>query len=69
MTLPPIHHPGSLASQAERAQDMANKCKNERLAMTLQCVAIGSMIVMAAASAAHLFKDLFRNSDHHGRSK
>ena len=48
---------------------MANKCKNERLAMTLQCVAIGSMIVMAAASAAHIIKDLFRNTERHDRSK
>lgn len=69
MPLPPIYHHRDLGPQAQQAQDMASKCKNERLAMTLQCVAIGSMIIMAAASAAHIFKDLFRNSDHHGRSK
>jgi hypothetical protein len=68
MTVPPFH-PGNLGSQAQHAQDMANKCKNERLAMTLQCVAIGSMIVMAAASAAHVIKDLFRSTEHRGRSK
>ena len=66
MTMPPIYNPRDLCRQA---QDMANNCKNQRLAMTLQCVAIGSMIVMAAASAAHVFKDLFHHSDHHGRSK
>ena len=48
---------------------MAKNCNNERLAMTLQFVAIGSMIVMATASAAHLIKDLFRNSERHDRSK
>ena len=69
MALPPIYHHPGLGPQAQQAQDMANKCKNERLAMTLQCVAIGSMIVMAAASAAHIIKDLFRNTERHDRSK
>ena len=69
MTLPPIHNPHNLGTQAQQAQDMANRCKNERLAITLQCVAIGSMIVMAAASAAHVIKDLFRSNERHGRSK
>jgi hypothetical protein len=36
--------------------------------MTLQCVAIGSMIVMAAATTVHVLKDLLRNTDHRGRS-
>ena len=66
MTMPPIYNPRDLGKQA---QDMANNCQDKRLAMTLQCVAIGSMIVMAAASAAHVIKDLFRSSEHHGRSK
>jgi hypothetical protein len=48
---------------------MAKDCNNERLAMTLQCVAIGSMIITAGAAAAHLIKGLFRDTDHHGRSK
>jgi hypothetical protein len=52
-----------------QAQQMAKNCKDERLAMTLQCVAIGSMIVMAAATTVHLFKDLFRHSEHRGREK
>ncbi len=69
MSLPPFYPHRDLGPQAQQAQDMASRCKNERLAMTLQCVAIGSMIVMAAASAAHIIKDLFKNSDRHGRSR
>lgn len=59
-----IHRLGELSSQAQR---MAKDSPNERLAITLQCVAIGSMIVMATTSAAHLIRDLFRHSDHRGR--
>src|SRR5437868_3263374 len=50
-----IYNLGDLGPQA---QQMAKHCDNERLAMTLQCVAIGSMIVMATATAAQLVKDL-----------
>ena len=66
MTVPPIFNLRDLGPQA---QQMAKNCTNERLAMTLQCVAIGSMIVMATATAAHIFKDLFHKTEHHGRSK
>ena len=48
---------------------MAKNCPNERLAMTLQFVAIGSMIIMAGAAAAHLMKDLFGHTEHQGRAK
>ena len=50
------------------AQGMASNCKNERLAMILQTVAIGSMILMAGAAAAHLMKDLFGHTEQ-GRSR
>jgi hypothetical protein len=66
MTVPPINNLQDLGPQA---QQMANNCKNERLAMTLQCVAIGSMIVMAAATTAHVIKDLIRRTERHGRSR
>ena len=66
MTVPPIYNLHDLGPQA---QQMANNCKNERLAMTLQYVAIGSMIIMATATAAHIFKDLFRSSERDGRSR
>jgi hypothetical protein len=59
----------NLRDLGPQAQQMANNTKNERLAMTLQCVAIGSMILMAGAAAAHLMKDLFGHTEHHGRSK
>jgi hypothetical protein len=65
MSGPPIYNLRDLGPQA---QQMANNCKNERLAMTLHYVAIGSMIVMAASAATHLIKDLFK-TEHHGRSK
>jgi hypothetical protein len=65
MTVP--HY--DLKDIAPQAHEMANKTKNERVALTLQCVAIGSMIVMAAATAAHVIKDLFRNTNRHDRSR
>lgn len=65
MTVPMYH----LRDLGPQAQQMAKNCNNERLAMTLQCVAIGSMIIMATSAAAHLVKDLLRTSEHHGRSK
>ena len=65
MTIP-IYNLRDLGPQA---QTMAKNCNNERMAMTLQYVAIGSMIIMAGAAAAHIMKDLFRHTEHHGRSK
>jgi hypothetical protein len=62
----PIYNLRDLGPQA---QHMAKNCNNERLAMTLQYVAIGSMIIMATATAAHIFKDLLRDTERHGRSK
>ena len=69
MSFIPTNPLRELGPQAKQAQDMAGKCKNERLAITLQCVAIGSMFIMAAATAAHAIKDLLRKDDRHGRSK
>ncbi len=66
MTVPPTYHLHDLGPQAQR---MAKDCTNQRLAMTLQYVAIGSMIIMAGAAAAQLLKDLFGHTEHHGRSK
>jgi len=65
MTKLPIYDLHDLGPQAQR---MAKDCKNERLAMTLQYVAIGSMIIMAGAAAAHLMKDLFGHTERHARS-
>ena len=66
MTIPPTYNLHDLGPQA---QMMAKNCNNERLAMTLQFVAIGSMIIMAGAAAAHILKDLFGHSEHHDRSR
>ncbi len=66
MTLPPTYDFRDLGPQA---QMMAKNCGNERLAMTLQCVAIGSMIIMAGAAAAHLLKELFGHTERRGRSR
>ena len=46
--MPPIYNLRDLGPQA---QSMAKDCKNERLAMTLQFVAIGSMIIMESGAA------------------
>lgn len=65
MTQVPIYN---LQDLGVHAQGMARDCKNERLAMILQSVAIGSMIIMAGAAAAHLMKDLFGHTER-GRSR
>jgi hypothetical protein len=66
MTMPPTYDFRDLGPQA---QMLARNCNNERMAMTLQYVAIGSMIIMAGAAAAHLMKELLGHTEHHGRSK
>jgi hypothetical protein len=66
MSTPPIYHLNDLGPQA---QAMARNCDNQRLAMVLQYVAIGSMIVMTGAAAAQILKDCFGTRDHdRGRS-
>jgi hypothetical protein len=66
MSTPPIYHLNDLGPQA---QMMARNCDNQRLAMILQYVALGSMIVMTGVAATQILKDCFgtRNQDH-GRS-
>jgi hypothetical protein len=67
MTTPPTYY---LRDLGPEAQAMARNCKNERLAMTLQYVAIGSMIIMAGVAATQVLKDAFGSPDHdRGRSK
>lgn len=66
MTVPPLYDFRDLGPQA---QMMAKNCGSERLAMTMQYVAIGSMIIMAGAAAAQLMKELFGHSERHGRSR
>ena len=69
MTVPPTYYLHELGPQA---QAMSRNCGNERLAMILQSVAIGSMIVMAGVAVSQAWKDVFGSSGHdrgHGRSR
>ena len=67
MSMPPTHFLTDLGPQA---QMMAKNTGNERMAMILQYVAIGSMIVMAGVAARHVLKEAFGSSDHdRGRSR
>ena len=56
MSMPPTHYLRDLGPQA---QMMSKNCNNDRMAMILQYVAIGSMIVMAGAAASQVLKDAF----------
>ena len=38
---------------------MSRNCSNERMAMILQYVALGSMIIMAGVAASQVLKDAF----------
>jgi DMSO/TMAO reductase YedYZ heme-binding membrane subunit len=66
MTMPPTYNIQDLGIQA---QTMARNTTNERMAMTLQMVAVGSMIIMAAATSVHLMKEMFGHTDHRDRSR
>jgi hypothetical protein len=69
MTVPPTYHFSELGSQA---QQMSKNCGNERMAMILQCVAVGSMIIMAGVAASQVLRDAFGPADHpqgRGRSR
>jgi len=60
MPVPPTYYLHDLGPQA---QMMARNCQNERLAMILQYVAIGSMIVMTGVAATQVLRDLFGSTD------
>ena len=67
MSTPPTYYLRDLGPQA---QSMSKNCNNERLAMVLQYVAIGSMIIMAGVAASQVLKDAFGSPDpDRGRSK
>ena len=66
MSTPPVYHFNELGHEA---QMMARNCDNQRLAMTLQYVALGSMIIMTGVAAAQILKEVFGTRDHdRGRS-
>ena len=67
MAIPPTYYLHDLGPQA---QMMSKNCRNERTAMILQYVAIGSMIIMAGVAASQILRDTFGSHDHpRGRSK
>ena len=60
MTIPPSYHFSELGQQA---QMMSKHCQSERMAMLLQYVAVGSMIIMAGAAASQVLRDVFGPTD------
>lgn len=67
MTIPPTYQFQDLGLQA---QSMAKNCGNERMAMVMQYVALGSMIVMAGVAASQVLREAFGSSGHdRGRSR
>ena len=69
MTVPPTYYLHELGPQA---QAMSRNCGNDKMAMILQYVALGSMIVMAGVAASQVLKDVFGSPGHdpgHGRSR
>lgn len=67
MTVPPTYHLHDLGTQA---QQMARNCGNDRMAMLLQYVAIGSMIIMTGVAASQILRDSFGTPDRdRGRSR
>jgi hypothetical protein len=62
MTLPSTFHFQDLGAQA---RSMAKNCGSERMAMIMQYVALGSMIVMAGIAARKVLREAFGSADHH----
>jgi hypothetical protein len=56
MPVPPTHYLHELGTQA---QSMSRNAGSERVAMVLQYVALGSMIIMAGATATQVLRDAF----------
>jgi hypothetical protein len=61
MTVPPTYYLHELGPQA---QAMSRNCGNDRMALILQYVAIGSMIVMAGVAVSQVWKDTFGSHGH-----
>jgi hypothetical protein len=60
MSMPPTYHFENLGAQA---QSMARNCHNDRMAMIMQCVALGSMIIMAGFAASKVLREAFGPTD------
>jgi hypothetical protein len=61
MTMPPTVPFHALGNQA---QFMSRQCGNDRLAMILQYVALGSFIVMTGYAANQVLRDVFSSPQH-----
>lgn len=67
MTVPPLYHLNDLGMQAHQ---MSRNCNNQRVAMILEYVSVGSMIVMTGVMASQILKEAFGSPDRdHGRSR
>jgi hypothetical protein len=67
VTIPPIYNFRDLGVEAQR---MSRYCNDERLAMVVQYVALGSMIVMAGVAASQVLRDAFGTRNHElGRTR
>jgi len=58
MTLLPTYLLQDLGPQDQR---MSKECGNERMAMLLQYVALGSMIVLTGLAASHVLSEAFKS--------
>ncbi len=65
MTVPPTY---SLHELGPQAQTLSKNCGNDRMALILQYVALGSLIVMAGVAVSQAWKDAF-GSHGHGRGQ
>ena len=56
MNYPPTYN---LCDLGPQAQMMSKNCNNERLAIVLQSITVGSMIIMVGVAATHLLREVF----------
>ena len=67
MTVPPLYHLNDLGIQAHQ---MSRNCHSQRVAMILEYVSVGSMIVMTGVVASQILKEAFGSPDRdNGRSR
>jgi len=69
MSIPTMNYFQDLGPQA---QMMSKNCTNERIAMTLQYVALCSMIIMTGVAASQVLREAFGPTDNNrgrGRSR
>ncbi len=66
MTVPPTLFFHDLGPQA---QMMSKNCSDERVAMILQYVALGSMILMTGLAASQVLKEAFGSDRDPGRGR